>query len=194
MYRQYIINRLTSALASHFHNGYEYTQVLEGTQTFLVAQSPDHIVKESFLQNGFTLDGAMEAARYTLKKKNKLPVVLSAQHQIALIRCPSTDKAGTVWLVDSHIRSSETNPTHHSKTIVYTKNGHSLIIDMKPDRLQTKRTQASFLNSTFLKNSEMNKTMTFFYDKDHGIQLVKEKGQLNYTLKKKTNLVELDTE
>ena len=151
MFSQYIINRYTSALASHFHNGYEYTQVLEGNETFIVAQSPDYIVNESFLHNGSTLDGAIEAARYHLKKKNKLPVVLSAQHHITLIRCPSFDKSGTVWLVHSHIHSIETDPNHYNKTIVHTNNGHSFTIDMKLSILQTKRTQASFLHSTFLK-------------------------------------------
>lgn len=185
MFRDYIINRLTTALASHFHNGYEYTQVLEGTETFLVAQSPEFIVEESFLQNGSTLGGAIEAARYILKKKNKLPVVLSAQHHITLIRCPSKDGSGTVWLVESHIHSSDIDPDHPTKTIVYTNNGHSLTIEMNSDTLQTKRSQARFLNSTFLKNAEMNKTMTFFYEKDNGIQLVKETGQLNYTVKRK---------
>ncbi|KAA9013808.1 competence protein ComK [Niallia endozanthoxylica] len=194
MFSQYIINRYTDALASHFHNGYEYTQVLEGTETFLVAQSPDDIVKESFLQNGSTLEGAIESARYHLNKKYKLPVVLSAKHHIALIRCPAVDKTGIVWLVHSHIHSIEPDPNHHNKTIVHTNHGHSFTIDMKLDRLQTRRSQASFLNSTLLKNSEMNKAMTFFYDKDHGFQLVKKTGQLNYTLKKNNDIVKLETE
>jgi len=194
MFSQYIINRYTSALASYFHNGYEYTQVLEGTETFLVAQSPEQIVRNSFLSIGFNLEGAIEAAGHILKKTYKLPVVLSAQHHIALIRCPSVDKSSTVWLIESHIDSVENNPKQHNKTIVRTNHGQSLIIDMKLDRLQTRRTQATFLISTFLKNSEMNKTMTFYYEKGHGIQLVKETGQVNYTFKKKGDLVKRDTE
>ena len=31
----------------------------------------------------------------------------------------------------------------------------------------------------------MEKTITFLYEKDHGIMLVKEKGQINYTQKDK---------
>ena len=194
MFPHYIINRFTTALVSHFHNGFEYTQVLEGTETFLVAQSPKQIVENSFLSVGKTLDGAIEAARSLLNQKYKLPVVLSAQHHIALIRCPSINKSGTIWLVHSHIHSIKSDPDDPSKTIIYTNHGHSLVVDMKSKAFQIKRSQATFLHSVVLKNSEMNKTLTFLYEKDQGIQLIKETGQVNYTLKKKIDSVQIDIE
>ena len=48
MDEKYIINKETSALISYFHNGYEYSQVIEGKHMFTVRQSPDKIVSASF--------------------------------------------------------------------------------------------------------------------------------------------------
>lgn len=195
MLRHYIINRSTSALASHFHNDYEYTQVLEGTGTFLVAKSPEQIVKESFHHLGSSLEGAIEAARIVLKQKSMLPIVLSAQHPIALISCPSSNKTSTIWLVDSHIDRIEPNPEQHNKTTVHTTHGYSFTLDMKFNKLQTIRTQSTFLISTLLKNVRMNRTMTLLYEKDNGFQMVKKTVQLNFTFKKKnTNSVKRDKE
>ena len=86
MIQKYIINTETSSLFSYFYNGYEYSRVIEGNKTFLVSQSPKEIVQESFHHIGSNLEGAMKAARVILKKKYKLPVTLSAQKNIVLIR------------------------------------------------------------------------------------------------------------
>lgn len=180
MIKDYIINTETSALISYFHNGYEYAQVLEGTETFFVSQSPDEIVKNSFLHIGFNIEGAIESARLILKKKYKLPVGLSAQMNIILIRCSSTHpNGGTVWLINSRIQDIQ--PYKSKQTTVYTTDGHSLTVDIRTDRLQTRRHQATFLHITLLERAKMKKTMTFLYEKGNGIMLVKEDGHLNYT-------------
>lgn len=178
----YIINLTTSALISHFNNGYEYTQVIEGENVFIVPQSPDEIVKASFLYYGSSVEGAIESARLILKKRYMLPIGLSIHHNIFLIRCHARGKAGTVWLVGSHIADIMSDPTNEKKTIVHTKHCHSLTIDMKPALLQTKRSQASFLHSVLVERNQMNQTMTFFYEKDKGIHLIKDPNQLNYTV------------
>jgi len=61
MNEKYIINLATSALISYFENGYEYTQVIEGDDIFIIRQSPDHIVKASFLYLGSSVEGAIES-------------------------------------------------------------------------------------------------------------------------------------
>lgn len=187
MYQQYIINRNTSALVSHFYKGYEYTKVLEGTDMFLVAQSPDQIVKESFLRMASSLDGAIESSQYVLKQKYKVPVVLSAKYHIALIRCPSSDKSSTIWLIDSHIDRIGTDPDHHNKTFVHMKNGYLLTVDMKCNKLQTLRTQAAHLISFYQERTVRDRTITFFYDKDNGFQRVKTIRLLNDFFKKKND-------
>ena len=185
MNEKYIINLATSALISYFENGYEYTQVIEGDDIFIIRQSPDHIVKASFLYLGSSVEGAIESARLILKKRYMLPVGLSIKHNIFLIRCHAKSKPGTVWLVNSHIEDIMPNPANERKTIVYLKDGHSLAIEMKPEILQTKRNQASFLHSVLLDRSNMNAPMTFLYDKEKGITLIKDAKQLNYTIRQK---------
>ena len=183
MIQKYIINTEVSSVFSYFYNGYEYSRVLEGNNTFLVSKSPDEIVKESFHHIGSNLEGAIEATRVILKKKYKLPVTLSAQKNIVLIRCKSTDMNSTIWLINSHIQDIQ--PYENNQTMVFLIGGHSLIVDIKMDSLQEKRNQAAFLHTTLLNNSQMNKSITFLYEENKGMLLVREKGQINYTVKEK---------
>ena len=183
MIPKYIINTETSSLFSYFHNGYEFSRVIEGNKTFLVSQSPNEIVEESFYSIGSDLEGAMKAARVLLKKKYKLPVTLSAQKNIVLIRCRSTDRNSTIWLINSHIQDIQRY--EHNQTMVHLIGGHSLIVDIKIYSLQEKRNQAAFLHTTLLNNSQMNKSISFLYEENKGMLLVREKGQVNYTVKER---------
>lgn len=182
MIKSYLINCQTSALISYFYNGYEYSQIIEGEHSFLVSQSPNEIVKASFLYAGLELNGAIKCSRSILKGRNKLPVALSPQKNIILIRWNSKQD-GTIWLVQSHIHEIE--PHHHNQTMVHLIGGHSLILDIKTDKLQTRRNQATFLRTTLLERSNLENTMTFLYEKDKGFILVKEEGQINFTQKNK---------
>ncbi|MCQ6274723.1 competence protein ComK [Bacillus sp. V3B] len=194
MLKTYLINSKTSALCSYFYNGYEYSQFLERKEIFLVSQSPEEIVKESFIYAGRDLNGATKSARRILKKTYKLPIALSAQKNIVLIKCKSTNREGTVWLISSHI--DDTHPYQNRQTFVHMTDGHSLTVAMETDELQTKRTQALFLRETLLEREcfETEKTMTFLYEKNTGIMLVQEEGHLNYIVKKKKeeNMEELE--
>ena len=185
MDEKYIINKETSALISYFHNGYEYSQVIEGKHMFTVRQSPDKIVSATFLHIGSNLKGAIESARLILKKSYKIPICLSTQHNIYLIRCHTKLKTGTVWLVNSHIDDIDPDPTDKTKSIIRLIHGQSLTVDIKVELLQSRRTQSTFLHSVLSERSKMNKTMTLFYEKDNGITIVKDKGQLNYVVKAK---------
>ena len=183
MIQKYFINTEVSSVFSYFYNGYEYSRVLEGNNTFLVSKSPDEIVKDSFHHVGSNLEGAIEATRVILKKKYKLPVTLSAQKNIVLIRCKSTDMNSTIWLIDSHIQDIQSY--ENNQTMVFLIGGHSLIVDIKMDSLQEKRNQAAFLHTNLLNNSQMNKSISFLYEENKGMLLVREKGQINYTVKEK---------
>ena len=144
MNEKYIINLATSALISYFDNGYEYTQVIEGDDIFIIRQSPDDIVKASFLYMGSSVEGAIESARLILKKRYMLPIGLSVKHNIFLIRCHAKCKPGTVWLVNSHIEDTLPNPANEKKTIVYTKDGHSLTIETKSGMAPNKAKSSLF--------------------------------------------------
>ncbi|WP_338472800.1 competence protein ComK [Niallia sp. XMNu-256] len=182
MNNKYIINLATSALISYFDNGCEYTQVIEGKEVFIVPQSPEEIVKDSFLHYGKSVEGAIEAARLILKKKYILPIGLSIHHNIFLIRCHAKGKAGTVWLVSSHIADIIADPTNVKKAIIHTKHRQSLTIDIKSAILQSKRSEASLLHSVLLERKQMIHTRTFVLEKDKGIHFVKDPKQLTYTI------------
>ena len=185
MKEKYIINKATSALISYFHNGHEYTHVIEGKDIFIAYQSPDEIVTNSFLHLGKSLKGAIESARLILKQGYKLPLCLSIPHNIYLIRCYTKLKQGTMWLVNCHIDDIVPEPTDHTKSIIRMKQGHSLIVDCRAELLQPRRNQATFLHAVLLERSKMKKTMTYLYEKDKGFTFIKDHRQLNYLVQTK---------
>ena len=89
----------------------------------------------------------------------------------------------TIWLIDSHILDIQS--CENNQTMVFLIGGHSLNVDIKIDSLQEKRNQAAFLHTTLLNNSQMNKSISFLYEENKGMLLVREKGQINYTVKEK---------
>lgn len=179
----YLFNLETVAVHSNFYQGHEYAGVLQGKDYFLVNQSPLAIVETSFLETGNELYGALKSSRYLLDKKCHVPVALSVEHNIILIQCKAASKlGGTVWIVAKHIVKLE--PYKIKQTLIHTTGGHTLIVDMRPDKLQTIRDQATILHTTLLKNQ--GRLGFISYDeKKSGYSLVKENGQINYTIKKK---------
>ena len=159
MINYYLINRETSALYSYFYKGYEYSRVIEGEDTFLVSQSPEEIIKQSFLYLGSNLRGAIEANRLILKKVYKVPVALSAQNNIILIKCTSANKESTIWLINSHIKDIQ--PYRVNQTKVYLTGGHFLLVDMKLNPFQDKRNQAAFIHKILLERSTMSTNTVF---------------------------------
>jgi competence protein ComK len=177
----HIINTETTALVSYYENGHEYSRVLEGKETFLVSLSPDQIVEDSFSVLGNDLAGSSQGARSILKGKYMVPVALSAELGIILIRCNSIRQKGTIWLNNSHIQNIQ--PFYNGQSIVQTSYGHSLTITMKAKSLQEKRNQATFLEKTLLQRYEKIKTRTFLYEKNNGFSVVKDYDSFNYSVK-----------
>lgn len=179
----YLFNLETIAVHSNFYQGHEYAGVLQGKEHFLVNQSPLAIVETAFLEAGNALYGALKSSRYLLEKKCNVPVALSVRHNIILIQCKAASKlGGTVWIVAKHIVKIE--PYKIKQTLIHTTDGHTLIVDMKPDKLQTIRDQATILHTTLLKNQKRLGCINN-NEKKSGFMLVKEDGQINYTIKKK---------
>ncbi|MBB6446746.1 competence protein ComK [Bacillus benzoevorans] len=180
----YLFNRKTIAVFSNFHLEKEYSGVLQGKKHFFVRQSPLTIVRASFLNVGSTLEGALSSSRFHLKRKCNVPVALSVSHNMILIQCKAAgDLDGTVWIVASHIVRIE--PYKKKQTIVYTTDGHELIVDMKTAKLQTLRKEAMFLRATLLKNQRLEISLLSDEEENSGFLLVKENGQINYTAKQK---------
>ena len=81
----YLFNRKTIAVFSNFHLKNEYSGVLQGKKHFFVCQSPLTIVRDSFLDVGSTLEGALSSSRFHLNKKCNVPAALSVSHNMILI-------------------------------------------------------------------------------------------------------------
>jgi competence transcription factor ComK len=99
-------------------------------------------VENSFLEAGSELNGALKSSRHILKRKCNVPAALSVSHNIILIQCKAASiLEGTVWIVAKHIVSIELYEIN--QTLIHTTGGHTLIVDMKPSKLQTIRNLAT---------------------------------------------------
>jgi competence transcription factor ComK len=88
-----------------------------------------------------------------------------------------------VWIVASHIVNVDSYKKN--QTIVYTTNGHELIVDMRINKFQTVRKEAPFLHAILSKNQEMEDDLFRDDEENSGYLLVKENGGINYTARKK---------
>lgn len=184
MRNDYLFNLETIAVHSNFYQGHEYAGILQGKDYFYVNQSPLTIVSNSFLEAGRDLNGALKSSRYLLKKKCNVPIALSVNHNIILIQCKAASKlGGTVWIVSKHIIGIQ--PYNINQTLIHTTSGHTLIVDVKPEKLQTIRNLATILQTTLLEKQKMENGLTNDVQKKSGYMLIKEDGQINYTIKKK---------
>jgi len=177
----YIINSRTSALASHFELGHEYTRVVQGHEVFIVRQTLEEIVRASFHYYEQSLEGAIHLARKILKRSDYIPIALSAAHNLILIRCKAPNQDGIIWLICSQIQ--EIHRYRINKTTVVLKNGPSIDVNIKVNTLQDLLGLGADLCSALIQ-SDSRKTKSYFYDPKKGIALVWENGQLNYIVKR----------
>lgn len=170
--KRYIIHRGTVAILPEFDNfGNETSVVLEKNRTVTVKKRPMDVLKESFQEMGLDYRGSINAARFVLKKRNKIPFAFFAQDDIVLIPVQTIDKKGTIYLVNSHIQEVEELP--EGAKVVF-KNGTSIKVGMKKDRLNNKRFQASHLKNEMLERYERWRKNTFPFDEEPTWQVSEE--------------------
>jgi|GEM_PF-1579683 len=144
MPQQFIISPKTQAVISHFDDyGNEISMIYEGSDTFIVRQSPKKIVETTFNFLGFSLDGAVRVAQHILQRKMRVPVVLSAPDGIALLNCRTVSGLGSVWIVTAHI--DQIRPLAKNRTLVEFKGGQTVVVGMSQKALQDRRNEAAFL-------------------------------------------------
>ena len=85
----YVINKNTSAICSHFdNNGYEHSVILKSNGDEIYDQkSPTKIVDYSFKHKIKGLQGAIHCARFILNKKQDVPVIYSLSNKCTKIHC-----------------------------------------------------------------------------------------------------------
>ncbi len=182
--KRYLLNLESIAVYSNFYQGQEHAGVLQGELHFFVSQSPLTIMQNSFLEVGKDLEGSRKAARFLLNRTRQVPVALSIVNNIILIQCKAASTlGGEVYIVAKHI--VDIQPYKTGQTLIHTTNGHALIVDMKPSKVQDIRDMATILQVTLLKNNEAQNKPINNNEKSCGYLLIREDGQINYNIKKK---------
>ncbi|KAA9029922.1 competence protein ComK [Niallia endozanthoxylica] len=178
----YIINNRTIALVSHYEMANEYTRVIHESESFIVRQPPDEIVRASFIHFGCPLEEAVDLARKILKKPDSIPIALCAKRNLILTRCKVPNQDGIVWLILSHI--NEIQRYRINKTTVFLTNGQSFYVDIKVNDLKNQRNLAACLCESLVNQSTEQKTKYYLYDHKKEIALALENGKLEYIVKR----------
>lgn len=114
MYKEYFIVKDTKALLPEFYQGYRYTKVLENTETFVVKQAPEEIIKESIIRYGSEYIGANKSSQYYLGNSYTLPLQISGVHQIYMFPTASKKDANCIWVSFNHICGIDPLDESHS--------------------------------------------------------------------------------
>ncbi|MFD4818828.1 competence protein ComK [Peribacillus butanolivorans] len=180
--KNYLMNRETLAMMERYDsNGIEMTTIVEGEDTFHVAQPRQVILNNTLNYFGLDLDGGLAGAKSVLGGKYRLPVCINAQLGMVWFSSRSFRKSGGVWFSYIHIRDlAELND---KETLVHTNYGHCLPVSLSKNQLAFKRDQASYLHTTFQERSLGKKT--FYYEPGSGITFCKEPGEVHYRVKGK---------
>lgn len=170
----YIINKFTYALITDYDAyGNENTLVYEGTETFVVKQTPNEIVEASFNYLGNGLEGAMKGARGILKKTKMVPVALHIPQEIILFSCKLPHNLGIAWFNNKGIYTAES--ISKKRTRVYLVSGKSIDVAMSYPVFQSKRQQSSFLFTTLRERYPLEIPPRYSVQKVKPLQQIAEK-------------------
>lgn len=172
---KFVIRRDTMAILPEFSSGGLYSKVMEGDQTFCVDISPYNLMNYSLLHYCSDLKGAMRGTKTILGKVNIPPVRINGNPDMYWLPHKSPYQADCVWIALHHIRDLDYYSKNQTRVIL--THGHSIILDISLKQLQSRITAAEQLQFKMEKN--MNRTRTFLFDPEKGIQYCKDENN-NY--------------
>jgi competence protein ComK len=182
MYNEFIINRETCGIVPEFaQNGKLCSLVYDGYDSFVIDSSPRKIIDESCKYYLSSLFGAIEGSKAVLGNKHMPPVKISGALNIIWFPCNSPNNKEYIWLALGNIDDYEPYGVNQTKVIL--KYGHSINVDMKLARFETRYHRAHTLRSKHLERTNMRKT--FYLTQNRGFGYVHDPNANNYRVKRK---------
>jgi competence protein ComK len=173
---KYILNLDSEIVTPEFDlYGNENSIIIENDQSFLVKMRPLQLLNESINYYGYSLSGAIEGSRSILGNINMPPVMVIPQAEAIWFPCKSHTHKDCVWLAHAHILDRE--KIDSTRTKVYFKQGHSLIIDLSIKQFERKMQRSAELHFQHIKRKTGK-----FQEFSIGFNILKDSGNQNYTV------------
>jgi len=152
--KHYIIQPQFMYMMSHYdRHGKLCTLIIETNRTFIVDQSPQEILKESIRRIGFSLQGAIDAAKYYLGDVNMCPIMVNPILRIVLFPTRSPKHEETIWLNPQQIRRTT---SINGRAMITFNNEKTLVVAARLPAFNTK-----------LQNAEQLEKMTRIDDPEY---------------------------
>jgi competence protein ComK len=178
-FEKYVINQDTVFMIGEIDQEEQpYSIVVEGNQTFLVNMSPVSVIDHSLQYYCSSLKGAWEGSRSILGNISMLPIIIYSPLDIFWFPCYSPYRSDCIWFSHNHVINSE--KIDQKKTKVNLNFGHSIVLEMRKERFETKWQRASQLR--YISNERTKKVATFYFEPKKGFNMVKQPGKTNYDI------------
>lgn len=173
-FERYIINPDTVLLtAVNDHKGRVFSKIIEGEKSFNVTMRPMVLIDSSLNYYCSSLKGAWEGSRSILGDINMLPIIINSQLDIFWFPCSSPNLPECLWFALEHVVKTDKVGIYQTK--VQLSFGHTIIVDMKKRRFDTKLQRAAQLRYAHTKR--LKEPRFFIQGSDKRIQEIKEPGK-----------------
>ncbi|WP_409294082.1 competence protein ComK [Peribacillus sp. SCS-26] len=172
----YIINYETVLIKSSFDSfANHYSLVIQGHETFLVAQKPTTILNNSMLYYGSSLIGGIQSAKSILGNVSWCPIEVCSELDIYWFPLHSPRHSESIWIALSHtLLPEKVSPFTTRINLGY---GHSFTIDMKLGRFNRRKNNAIQLRHSH--QQRKTRRAVYYYEPQSGFQLVSESPATN---------------
>lgn len=181
MKERFIINHATTFIVPEYDdNGYLFSRILHGNETFLVKEKPFKLIERSVNYYGNTIKGAIEASRVVLGNHWMSPLTISEKLEIYWFPTSGYEKDECAWFALDHIKYFVEIDKNQTRIIF--RNGCSLDIPMNKKRLIRKRNQSAQLKHE--RQIRVKWSATYLYVQKQEIMFTLESGERNYRIKR----------
>lgn len=177
----YLINEQTELMTGEYvENGQQWTRVLEGKETFLVAERPLEIINNSLLCLGSTFSAARRSSKYILGDCYMCPIKVNCNLGIWLFPTKSHRDEHCIWFSLEHIK--DVKPMGIRRSRVYLNNNHEVEIEMKASAFRNKIDKTKELRASMMRNAE--NSVTLLLEPEKGFKIIEGTGINPYEVKK----------
>jgi competence protein ComK len=176
----YLINEKTALMAgAYVQNGQQWTRVVEGKETFLVAKRPIEIINNSLLCLGSTFKAAQRSSKYLLGDCYLCPIKVNCHLGIWLFPTKSYRDDHCIWFSLEHVK--DVRPLGIKRSLVYLNYHHEVEIGMRASSFKNKMEKAKQLRDVILKNE--HNSVTLLLEPEKGFKIIEGTGHNPFEVK-----------
>lgn len=124
----FVVSRYTMAILPYLLNNDLYAKVVEEDGEYIVKQTPLDIIRHSCDYYGCSFQGRKEGTKAVIGITHKAPIAIEPSNEIYFFPTASPKDSCCVWLSHMHVYRYE--PAKYERTVVYFRNGKSVVLDV----------------------------------------------------------------